>query len=336
MKNIAFRVDDPRSYRKAGSRSIIELTGAAGNNDLYIQKRKLELLVAAIVSKENVNLSGPTGSGKTALIEALSLVPDNFIPGCRELGFPEKPLKTFPGEMTQFDTPSELYRIRALQDGNTFYEDSIIFRSIAEARSIKDTHYAVIWCRELGRCQNGVQGALLNIISRGDILTADGRRIPSEGISFLTDNNYQAADDAVHSLCVFDDALRRRFSINITLDYLPAETEEIILRNLASREGLGADEKNLMRLVLLGEKIRAARADGRFQSLAPPTIHGYLGALRLQALLPSYLLQDVLEHSILGNASSEDRKLFPALYHEVFGAEAVCSEEDVAIAGDLL
>jgi hypothetical protein len=329
-----FRVDDPKEYKKAGSRSIIELTGAAGNNNLYIQKSKLEILVTAMATHEAVNLSWPTGSGKTALIECLSQVPENFLPVCEALDLPPKPVKCFPIEMTGFETGGELYRVRSLANGNTFYEDSIMFNAIVEAQSLTETHYVVIWNRELGRCQAGIQGALLNIICRGDIVHVDGRRYDSEGISFITDNNYQAMDDATHTLTTFDDALRRRYPVNMTLDYLPASTEAEILRQLLLRDAVVVDEDVIPQIVKLGTKIREAKAEGRLQTVPPPTIHGYLAVLRLLRRLPTYELQDILENTLLGNASSDDRKLFPALYYEVFGSTPAC-DEDIAIGDDL-
>lgn len=335
MQQCIFRVDHPDEYSSAGSRSIVELTGAAGNTNLYFYKSTIEVLVTAIAAHESVNLSGPTGSGKTALMEALSLVPANFLPVCEALGLPPKPIKCFPIEMAQFETPGELFRVRSLADGSTFYEDSTLVEAIASAQSYADTHYVVIWNRELGRCQTGIQSALVNLIAKGDIIAPDGRRFPSEGISFVCDNNYQALDTAaVHTLCPFDDALRRRYTVNLTLDYMSPSTEAIILRHLLAREDIVCSDEILSCIVKLGARVRESRIDGNLQTLPPPTIHGYLGALRLSRLLPAFELQDILEATMLGNASLEDRKQFPAIYHDVLGT-APADDDDNAAGGDL-
>ncbi|MBR9977225.1 MAG: hypothetical protein KFH87_03970 [Bacteroidetes bacterium] len=334
MQRFIFRVDKPE-YHDAGARSIIELRGAAGNNNLYIQKSKLEIFVGAIATHEAVSVSGPTGSGKTALIEALTRVPENFLPVCEALSLPPKPVLCYPVEMNQFETGAEVYRVRSLASGNTFYEDSPLFKALEEAQPLKEKNYIVIWHRELGRCQAGIQGALVNIITRGDIIHPDGRRYASEGISFVADSNYQDMDDGTYTLCVFDDALRRRYSVNLTLEYLPASTEILILRHLLEREGASTDDETLSCLVKLGARIREEKRNGRLQSVPPPTIYGYLAVLRLSALLPNYELKDIGENTLLGSASVEDRRLFPALYHDVFGSDAA-NDADISIGSDLL
>ena len=79
---------------------------------------------------------------------------------------------------------------------------------------------------------SSVQGGLLNLIVKGDIVLPDGSRIDGRGISWVADSNYQAEQDATHTLVTLDDALKRRFSINLTLDYLSAEQEMQVLHHI--------------------------------------------------------------------------------------------------------
>ena len=48
----------------------------------------------------------------------------------------------------------------------------------------------------------------------------------------MADSNYQAETDSVHTLVTLDDALKRRFSINLTLDYLTPEQEVEVLQHI--------------------------------------------------------------------------------------------------------
>ena len=57
---------------------LMELLPVPGCHPLYINKWILEVLVVAIVHHEYIHISGPTGSCKSSLLEALHLVPENF------------------------------------------------------------------------------------------------------------------------------------------------------------------------------------------------------------------------------------------------------------------
>ena len=76
MSNQIFPVTDRAQYRKAGETDLIELLPAPGGNPLYLPRGILDSFVAGIVSHRFIHLSGPTGTAKTALINALRRVPD--------------------------------------------------------------------------------------------------------------------------------------------------------------------------------------------------------------------------------------------------------------------
>jgi len=332
MKTQIFAIQDPEEYRRAGSTDVIELIPAPGGHPLFIRKWVLESLVCAIASHEFIHLSGPTGSAKTSLLDALYLAPENFRVVCERLGLPQKPLRLFPIEMALFETPGEIFQRRSLRDGTTYDEPSPLVRSLQQIASGKDEACPLIWLREIGRVHSAVvQGGLLNLMTDGDIILPGGCRIAGSGIAWIADSNYQAQSDASHSLVLFDDALKRRFSINITLDYLPPELEvSVVARLLEGRSHGSFSAEQVSGVVRIGQAIRNHRAEGRLRSVPPPTIAGYLSFFRTAAAVPHMSPQQLLNVTLLGNASSEDQKLIPGLFGEVFG-ESQAEETGVPV-----
>jgi hypothetical protein len=237
MKKGIYRVDRASEYKKAGPTDLIKLLPVKGTNPLFIPKWILETLVYGICSHEYIHISGPTGSCKSSLLDALYLVPENFHGLCQGLGFQEKPLKVFPIETVTYESPGELIVRRALKDGPTYDEKSRLIEALEEAAGSNGDYYPLIWLREMGRVHSAsVQGGLLNLLYKGDIVLPDGSRIDGRHIAWIADSNYQSEQDSTHTLVTFDDALKRRFTINLTLDYLTAEQEVQVLTHIFKEE----------------------------------------------------------------------------------------------------
>ncbi|MEW6600127.1 MAG: hypothetical protein AB1499_04075 [Nitrospirota bacterium] len=319
-------------YKKAGPTDLIELRPAVGNHPLFIPKHILETLVFGITSRQFVHLSGPTGSAKSSLIEALYLVPENFHNVCTALGLPVRPLHLYPVEMATYEAPGELYQRRALRDGTTYDEKSRLAMALEDAEKNGKKQHSLIWLREIGRVHSSsVQGGLLNLMTKGDIVLPDGARINGNIISWIADSNYQAEHDSTHTLVTFDDALKRRFSINLTLDYLSAEQEVQVLEHIFRETG-GSGKINLdliVKVVQLGNVIRQQRGEGNLRSITPPTIYGYIAFLRMANALPHFSIQQVAQVTLLGNASMDDRKKASSVFNEVFGLQSVLEEDEV-------
>ncbi len=339
MKRNVYPARDPEAYRKAGPTDLVELVRGEGLNPLFLPKWIVEALVYGIVHGEFIHLSGPTGSAKSSLLESLKERPENFTGICESLGFPVKPLRLFPVEMAVFEAPGELYQRRALKDGSTFDEKSRLVKSlIAAAKKVK-TVYPLVWLREIGRVHSSsVQGGLLNLMTKGDIVLPDGSRVDGRGIAWVADSNYQAEQDSTHTLVTLDDALKRRFTINLTLDYLTAEQEVGVLTHILEETGEikdlptpvdeDADGDIIVKVVKLGNAVRRQRAEGNLQTITPPTIYGYLACLRMARALPTLGLDQVAAATMLGNAGLEDKKHVSGVFNEVFGIRA--DDEDDA------
>lgn len=336
MPENVFRVDRQDEFGRAGPTDLIRLLPVEGTNPLFLPKSLLQVLVYSIATHEMVHLSGPTGSAKTSLLEALHLVPENFRIICRSLGFAPRGLKVYPVQMATYDAPGELYQRRALKAGSTYDEKSGLVKALLHAEQLDGQVYHLVWLREMGRVHSAsVQGGLLDLMHPADIMLPDGESIDGRKIGWVADSNYQATTDAEHTLVPLDDALKRRFTVNLTLDYLSPAQEVDVLRHLVAEETLDeVEEELIVKVVHLGKAIRDRRAEGKLLSVAPPTIYGYLAFLRMAARVDQLDLQTVAASTMLGNASNEDSQHIPSIFNEVFGLQQG-TEEDPTKGGIL-
>ncbi|MBN2372926.1 ATP-binding protein [bacterium] len=331
MSNSVFRIDNPEEYRKAGPEDLIRSLPVPGGHPLFIPKKTLEKLVCGVAKHEFIHLSGPTGTAKSSLIEALHREPRNFRLVCKALGYDVLPIKVYSVEMVTYETPGELYERRSLKDGSTYDEKSMLVRSLEKAKKIEGKCYPVIWIREMGRVHTAsVQGGLLNLMTADDIILANGTRINGCGIAWIADSNYQAQDDSTHTLVTFDDALKRRLAINITMDYLSPEQEADVLKHIFQVQGNGHKimHEIINKVVKLGNDIRQERAKGNLQSLPPPSIWGYMAFIRMATNLPHFSLREIAMSTMLGNASSEDREKLKSTFANAFKDDDSKSKDD--------
>ena len=329
MAKEIFSVSKQKAYQKAGPEDLVELLPAPGCTSIVLPKWFIETLFHALVRAEFIHLSGPTGAAKTACIDALRLEPENFRSLCRALGVKYKPLAIHPIEMVRFDTPGELHTRRALSEGTTFDENSPLVEALIRADAARKDTYPTVWLCEIGRVHTAsIQGGLLNLMTRGDIHLPDGGSIPGRGIAWVADSNYQAENDSTHTLVTFDDALKRRFTVNLTLEYPSADQETLILTHLMHLGQIPRVPGDLVaRVVKLGQEIRGHKAEGNLASVAPPTIYGYESFLRMAHAMPHLSLRHVAQATLLGNASAEDSKVAAVVFGSVFALQADDDEE---------
>lgn len=314
-----FKVWVKNEYTKAGFSDIIELKPNKGGNHLYFQKWILEIIVHAICTGEYIHISGPSGSAKSALLEAL-MIEENFSPIAKALGFATKPLIIYPIEMATYETPGEFQFRRSLNNGTTFDEKSDLIVALEQAQALRKNNYIMIWLREMGRVHSStVQGGLLNLMTKAEILLRDHQKLSGNDICWVADSNYQAEGDSHFSLVPLDTALKRRFSVNVTIDYLDPEMEMKILEFIIDRDtNLKQNPDLIKEVVRLGNLIRQNRLQGNLLSVPPPTIYGYLTYYKMATSLTHLSKQMIAKVTLLGHANTQDQKFIPSIFNEIY------------------
>ncbi len=330
-------INDTDTCRKAGYKDLIRLNpvvrvvpeaegrGAKSgksrevrtNNAIYAKKFQLVVMATAIEQNMIMHASGATGTGKTSLIHAVA-DDANWAKICRMVGIAYKPVKLFVTNMVSYETPQEIERKRELKNATTFDAYSDLVRYMVEGNKLAKTHYPLIFIKEIGRAHSpAVQNALVTALEKPTIYLFDGTALDIGEIRFVMDSNYVSEEDDIYVLTEFDTALKRRVEINLTCDYLSPEEEAMIVVN--ERKVKVKDLAKVKKVVQLGQKIRVRRKEGNLQSLTPPTIYGYLAAVKLMEQQPDMPMEHVMGSTLLGSAKEEDSEEAWLLYDEVFG-----------------
>jgi MoxR-like ATPase len=319
-------------YKSAGPDDLIELLSEPGTNQLYIPKNILEIVVYGIVNHEFIHISGPTGSAKSSLVEAITREPENFRLLCKYLKYPYKPVIVYEIEMAIFDTPAELFQRRSLNEKGTFDQESVLVTALKDAVKNSGDHYPVIFLKEMGRVHSAsIQGGLLNLMTKSRIVLPNKESIPGGKVCFIADSNYQAAEEAQHTLVTLDDALKRRFSINVMLDYLSEKEERSVLEHiLKKRNGdREIDTELIKKIVKLGQLVRQYRTEGNLLSVTAPTIYGYLTCYEMAKALPQTGIPVIVLNTILGHASRDDLRMVETLIQNAFHAPSYSGKDSV-------
>jgi hypothetical protein len=314
-------ITDKKALARAGARDLVALKG---NPPIIKQLKELQWLGSAIVGGgEMIHVHGDSGTGKNAVIEAITCDETNWRSLCEHLGVKYLPIKLHAIEMSAYETVSEIYYRRSLKNGETWDEPSAIIQAIREAVQLKDEYYHCIWLREIGRCPTAaVQGGLLNLMTRGLVCLPNGEVVSGAGIAWIADSNYHVDDASTHILVTQDTALIRRWSVNITVDYMDPEQEvEILLFHMNSGYIPKVEKLLIYKVVELGKYIREERKKGSLTSLAPPSLYGFASFLRAAFRHPQMSLEEIAENTLLGAASGQDREQVRALFADVFGIQ---------------
>ncbi|MCD4737065.1 MAG: AAA family ATPase [Bacteroidales bacterium] len=328
-KNI-FRLSNEKEYNAAGPSNLIVLEPVKGKNQIFVQKATLEILAYSIYNREFIHLSGPTGSAKSSLVEALTRNPDNFRHLCKYLKFPLKEIVCFEIEMALFDTPAELYQRRSLKDGHTYDEPSVLTTAMKKCVKLRENQIPLIFLKEMGRVHTAsIQGGLLNLMTKSDIYLPSGDTIPGDYICFLADSNYQAAEDSQHTLVTFDTALKRRFPVNVLLDYLTKKEEWTVTEHILKQEDekIIIDNSLLEKVIELGTNIRQYQSEGNLLSVVPPTIYGYLTCYKMAKALTGIPLETIVSNTLLGNATRDDNRMTSTLIQNVVNSAAFTGKD---------
>ena len=330
------RVCNRKEFAEAGEGELVVLPPLPGKPPMTVKKRVLLAIAHAIVTKAYMSIHGETGTGKSILLQTLSLVPEMWKALCETIEAPYKPLKVFPIEMIMFETPAELYIRRAIRDGRTFDENSCLSNAILQAAGMAEQCYTLVWFREMGRVHSAsVQGGLLDLVPDGLVDLPNGEVLDARNVAFVADSNYNCEETAVHILVANDTALMRRAVVSIPFDYLGKEEEERITKFFVSEGYLPRVEEALIKKVVeLGQAIRAQRSQGNLLSVAPPTLDGYFAFLRMAHALHYLPVQEVANMTLLGSANPTDRDQLSGIFSEVFGLHRA-RQKDAVMGGEL-
>ena len=326
-------ISDKAAMARAGARDLVALHPLVGNPPIIKELGALEVIAGGIVDGELIHIHGETGTGKNAIIEAITCVPENWKALCEHLDVEALPLKVYPIEMAVFETISEIYYRRALREGQTYDEPSAIVLAMREAARLIGKAYPLIWLREIGRVPTAsIQGGLLNLMTKGMARLSNDEMVSGMGIAWIADSNYHTDDVATHVLVTQDDALNRRWTVNMAFDYMTPEQEIEILK-FHMRQGYipEVEDALVFKVVELGHAIRRHRSQGALSSLAPPSIYGFSAFLRAAHRHPRFSIQEVVENTLLGAASMKDREEARGLFSDVFGIRNTQTDASAAV-----
>jgi energy-coupling factor transporter ATP-binding protein EcfA2 len=333
MKTKIYDIRDKEEYRAAMPFDLIKLIPAVGNHSHYKYKYALDIMTFGICHQKSIHLSGPTGAGKSSLIEAITEEHENFRLLCEYSGYEYKPPLLYEIEMVKFDTPGECYERTKIKNRDTVDVPSAIIEALQDARQKKKDHYPIVYFMEMGRVHTAsIQGGLLNIVGKPYVKSIENQKLPTGNVCFIADSNYQAAGDATYTLVTFDEALKRRFDINLSIPHFPEENQVHIMHDLVHDTLEKTPDVELIKnIIKLGQVIRQYKAEGNLVSVSEPNPKGYLTCYEMIKALPGIGVNLAVTNSMLGNAASEDLKLVDTSIQTVFYTHTITADKFSAI-----
>jgi len=329
MKTKLYDIRDKDEFRAATPYDMIKLIPAEGSHSHYKYKYALNIMTFGICHQKAIHLSGPTGAGKSSMIEAITEEPENFRLLCEYAGYEYKPPLLYEIEMVKFDTPGECHEKTVIKDKNTVDVPSAIIEALLDAQEKATDHYPIVYFMEMGRVHSAsIQGGLLNIVGKPFVKTLDNKKVPTGRVCFIADSNYQAAGDATYTLVVLDAALKRRWDINLNIPHFPEENQVQIMYDLVYETlDKKPDLELIKNLIKLGQMIYQYKAEGNLVSVSEPNPKGYLTCYEMIKAMPGNGINLNVTNSMLGNAATEDLKLVDTSIQTVFYTHTITADK---------
>ncbi len=323
-----FRLENRAEFLNSTYDGMIRILPVKGFTSLFFPKWILETMVYALVSAEHIHVSGATGTGKSALIEALFKNTDNFTLLTEYLGYETGSRKPVLHQVPvcMLESPGDvLYRRAIVENANgatiTVDEKSHLIKELEAASRDAENAFHFIWLIELGRVLNeNVQGAMVLVLNKsGVFLPLEKKWIDTSKVGIIADSNY-SDDQNNYSLVNFDEAVKRRLTTNVVLTHFGVEENQTIMAELCRESGFHKIKPDLVeKAVLLAHKIRLDKAAGKLSSLSIPTISCLLSFFKMADAMPVMNPRICAFSTLLGNASASDLPLAVAEYNSVFG-----------------
>ena len=133
MRTKIYDIRDKDEYMAATPFDMIKMIPAKGNHSHYKYKYALDVVTFGICNKRSLHLSGPTGAGKSSMIEAITEVSENLELLCEYAGYEYKPPLLYEIEMVKFDTPGECHERTIIKNRETVDVPSEIIEALLDA-----------------------------------------------------------------------------------------------------------------------------------------------------------------------------------------------------------
>ncbi len=311
-----FKLSRKTDWIKAADCDLFEVVTA--KYPLYVERWVLEALSFAIIFGEITHLSGPTGCGKSTLINHL---PRNWKNLCRNLDVEYRPLKKLRVDLKDAEQTNTR---RALKNGNTFDEPVGLRLVFEEGLKHQSSHYVVIHIPEIGRFNhtNSVENGLINYL-QDDIMVDNVYLGTNENIAVILDSNLQA-QTGEYNLDQPDLALQSRMTCHITLDYLSLSQEYGVVDKLA--EGSLSPEE-IYQMVKFAHLVREKKRKGALRRVPMPTFRQYLSIIKRSKIERGFDLDRQLARTYYGTAPPEEYEMAETLKNQVLNGLVQSNEK---------
>ncbi len=320
-----FKISRKKDWHSAGPNDLIEILVPPGQHPLFYRKKNLHLLTLAIADRGCLHISGGSGTGKTSLLFALTKMPKNWSLLCKYHDLAPLPLRPFHVAGFNYESPSELWYRRSIDQDGTYDEEQKLVDFLRESIAKTDEAYYLLHLMELGRTRSEIQHAYVHLIEKNDLIDPlKGESMGVLNLAVVADSNYAAAHQFEFLLAEQDTALFNRINESaIKIDHLSADEESAILKEIKCH--LGAEEVPdalIEKITDLGNMIRTEQLEnGALSSVSPVSMRQYISFLKkaVRSPLPP---EELVDATLLALASDEDLETISELKARVFGAKS--------------
>jgi hypothetical protein len=311
-------VFDVTDFDLASSGSLLRMQPLPNSHAYFADYDIAVLVVDALATLAPVHLSGPSGTGKTHMLNSLLFGPPaNFYCISNGLGLPQWPrIRAHRILVSMYETPGEVWYKTGVVRFTTLQQPQKILEVLEEASADPEALH-IVWLVESGRgISSAVQGGWLEIVGQRTIREPNGKVFELGNVAFVTDSNHSANVSGEFSIWDLDQAYGRRWTRRINLAALSPDQEAAVLRELAP----AATDQQIQQVVSLAVTIRQKHEEGGLRSCLPPTIDAELDLLGCMSRLRQNT-RTLVFNTLLGHCASREIEEAETAYAEAFGVQ---------------